>query len=158
MADQETEAEWAKSKRIEAERMKAAKALAETKADNSNLAYLDPRTTKIKGFSRGREAILLSVERLGNFSAVMVVGGVIIKLVMLSVIGLMLNSAGQYMRAIIDDIGMGAILVGMFVAVFVLLAAAWFYYKYRFRPRSPIWTAGSALIIGVIYTVVSGIL
>ncbi len=42
MADQETQAEWEKSKRIEAERMKAARAIAEEKPDKAYLAFLDP--------------------------------------------------------------------------------------------------------------------
>lgn len=76
MADQETEAGWEKSKRIEAERTKAAQALKAEKSDSTNLAYLDPKETKVKGWSSDKDVILASVERLGNKSMILAVSGV----------------------------------------------------------------------------------
>lgn len=76
MADQKTEAEWEKSKRIEAERMKAARALGEGKPDGTNLAYLDPKMTKVKGWSSDKNVILASVERLGNKAIILAFAGV----------------------------------------------------------------------------------
>ena len=51
MADAETEAEWAKSKRIEAERQKAEKALvADLEAENKrNSAYLAMDSSHVRG-------------------------------------------------------------------------------------------------------------
>ena len=48
MADEQTEAEWKKSKQIEAERMKAARAIAEEKPDRVSAAFLDPNSTRVK--------------------------------------------------------------------------------------------------------------
>ena len=62
MADTETE-EWAKkSKRIEAERMKAIRDLDENKADRANLGFLDANPTKVKGWSNDPNVILASAE------------------------------------------------------------------------------------------------
>ena len=76
MVDKATEAEWEKSKRIEAERMKAVRALETEKSDSANVAYLDPQTTKVKGWSSDKNVILASIERLGNRSVVLAVAGV----------------------------------------------------------------------------------
>ena len=76
MADKETEAEWEKSKRIEAERMKAARALETEKPNSVSLAYLDPKATKVKGWSSDKDVILASVERLGNKSVILAFSGV----------------------------------------------------------------------------------
>ncbi len=81
MADAQTEAEWEKSKRIEAERMKAARALEAEKSDRANLAYLDPQMTKVKGWSSDKNVILASVERLGNRSVILTVAGVVLGVV-----------------------------------------------------------------------------
>ena len=81
MVDSETE-EWAeKSKRIEAEKMKAAWALAEEKSDKSYLAYLDPKTTKVKGWTTDSDVILASIERLGNRSIVLAISGIILSII-----------------------------------------------------------------------------
>lgn len=66
MADSDTE-KWAlKSKQIEAERMKAAEDLANQKPDKSNLAFLGPKATKVKGWSKDPDVISADAERMGN--------------------------------------------------------------------------------------------
>ena len=81
MADKETELEWEKSKRIEAERMKAAKAIAEEKSEKTNLAFLDPKVTKVKGWSTDPDVILSSSERMGNRAIILALGGVVLDFV-----------------------------------------------------------------------------
>lgn len=155
MADAETEAEWERSKQIEKERMKAAKALAEEKPDSVNLAFLDPETTKSKGFSRGREAILMSIEKLGNFSVAGILGGIFIRLVMWAIRGFMLNSAGQIIHGVFDGIGLITMSAGFLVGIFILFAALWFYFKYGYKPKTFVWTVVWTLVIGVLYIIIS---
>ena len=76
--DEETKKEWEKSKRIEAERMKAAKALAEDRTSQINSAFLEPENSKVKGFSRDTSRITRSIERATNFGLGFVVLGIIL--------------------------------------------------------------------------------
>ena len=76
-ADAETEKEWAKSKRIDEERMKAARALSDEKPDKVNLAFLGPNMTKVKGWSSNPNVILASIERMGNRSMALALGGIV---------------------------------------------------------------------------------
>ena len=75
MADKETEAEWKKSKRIEAEKMKAARSLAYHEEDKVNQAFLDP--AKVRGFSRDPNVVARSAERLANVSIVSTLLGIL---------------------------------------------------------------------------------
>ncbi|MBR3132418.1 hypothetical protein IKG33_03385 [Candidatus Saccharibacteria bacterium] len=81
MADRETELEWEKSKRIEAEKMKAERALEETKPDKANYAFLEPKTTKVKGWSADKDVILADSERMGNRSAILALSGVVLNFI-----------------------------------------------------------------------------
>ena len=75
MADKETEAKWEKSKRIEAEKMKAARSLAYHEEDKVNQAFLDP--AKVRGFSRDPNVVARSAERLANVSIVSTLLGIL---------------------------------------------------------------------------------
>ena len=76
MADAETEAEWAKLRRIAKEKEKAAKALEKTESDKTALAYLDPKPAKTKGFSRNLETVMRAVEKFANYSIIFVFFGI----------------------------------------------------------------------------------
>ena len=76
--DEEVKKEWEKSKRIEAERMKAAKALEEDRTSQINSAFLESENPKVKGFSRDASRIARSVERATNFSLGFVIFGIIL--------------------------------------------------------------------------------
>ena len=78
MADEQTEAEWAKSKRIEAERMKAARAMADEKIDKTNLAFLDPKSTKVKGWSNDPDVVLADGEKMGNRALIFAISGLVL--------------------------------------------------------------------------------
>lgn len=83
MADEETK-NWAKKTRqIEEERLKAMRASIEEekKFDKVNLAYLDPRQVKIKGWSVDRHLLLKKTEKLGTWSAILVPIGVVMELI-----------------------------------------------------------------------------
>ena len=77
MADRETELVWEKSKRIEAERTKAVKALEEGDRElRVNSAFLDPENTKIKGYSRDESRIIRSIEKASGLSIGFVILGI----------------------------------------------------------------------------------
>lgn len=101
MADAETEAEWAKLRRVEEEKQKAARAIENEKNDKTNLVYLDPKSTKAKGFSRDRDVVMRAVEKFTNYSIIFVVFGVV-----LSIIG---RVGGMVSDA--NHLGMGAMVI-----------------------------------------------
>ena len=101
MADLETE-DWAKkSRQIESERMKAAKALVEEKPDNSGLAFLDPKATKVKGWSNDPDVIIANAERMGNRAVIFAVCGAVLDII--GTVGGMVTSA--------NDLGMGGLII-----------------------------------------------
>ena len=72
--DEKTKAEWEKSKRIEAEKMKAMRDL-NARNERLNTAYLDP--TKAHGFSRDPNTIMKNAERMANISIIFAPVGVL---------------------------------------------------------------------------------
>ena len=80
MADKETEAEWARMRKVEAEREKAKKAvqLEQEKQGKVNLAYLDPAATKTKGWSSNPNVILANAGRMADRSLILMLGGVVL--------------------------------------------------------------------------------
>ena len=46
--------------------MKAAQDLEERKPDNSGLAFLDPKQTKVKGWSKDPDVVIADIERMGD--------------------------------------------------------------------------------------------
>lgn len=81
MADAETEAEWAKLRRIAKEKEKAARALENTKPDKIALSYLDPKPAKTTGFSRNRETVMRAVEKFANTSIIFVIFGIVLSII-----------------------------------------------------------------------------
>ena len=101
MADSDTE-KWAlKSKQIEAERTKAARDLASQKPDKANLAFLDPKITKVKGWSKDPDVIRADAERMGNRALIFAIAGVTLSLI--GYVGGMVTST--------FDLGLGGIIV-----------------------------------------------
>ena len=101
MADAETEAEWAKLRRIAKEKEKAAKALEKTESDKVAISYLDPKPAKTTGFSKNRETVIRAVEKFANASIIFVIFGIT-----LSFIG----RAGG-MVAGVNDLGAGGVII-----------------------------------------------
>lgn len=100
MADRETELEWARLKRIEAERMKAVQAIEKEKPSKANLAFLDTSTIK-RGWSRDKNAIIQSAEKMGDRSILLAICGVA-----LSFIGM----AGGIVTAM-DSLGLAGVII-----------------------------------------------
>lgn len=155
MADTETE-EWAKkSKRIEAERMKAIRDLDENKADRANLGFLDANPTKVKGWSNDPNVILASAERMGNRSIALAVVGV-----MFSIIGFAgsivsstfkLGTAGGMISGIPSAIG--GVCMGTGVLMGLIAIGSELYNKRRFGRKltSTFWSGVSAIAVIVVY-------
>ena len=101
MADAETEAEWAKLRRIEKEKQKAVKALEKTESDKTALSYLDPRPAKTTGFSRNRETVMRAVEKFANASIIFIIAGVVLSFI---------ARAGGIVSGV-NNLGMGAVII-----------------------------------------------
>ena len=149
--------EYKKQERIKEEREKAARAIEEEnkKQARLNSAYLDfSGMPKIKGFSRGQEAMRQSCERLANFSSVVVIAGVIIDFLgrMTDVSGL--GTSGATMIGIIGGVGTAMIPVALFVAIFTVGAVIWTNRKYQIRAKDALRSAIVALVVGGGYEII----
>ncbi|MBR2710382.1 hypothetical protein IKF02_02005 [Candidatus Saccharibacteria bacterium] len=149
--------EYRKQERIKEEREKAARAIEEEnkKQVRLNSAYLDfSGMPKIKGFSRGQEAMRQSCERLANFSSVVVTAGVIIDFLgrMTDVSGL--GTSGATMIGIIGGVGTAMIPVALFVAIFTVGAVIWTNRKYQIRAKDALRSAIVALAVGGGYEII----
>lgn len=79
MADKETEAEWARMRRVELERKKAAEAVRkeQEKQGKVNLAFL-PVSTKTKGWSKNPNVVMADAARMADKSLVFALGGILL--------------------------------------------------------------------------------
>ncbi|MBQ1298276.1 hypothetical protein IIY24_00345 [Candidatus Saccharibacteria bacterium] len=159
MAERETEAEWEKSKRIEAERMKAARALAEEKPDKSNLAFLDPATTKAKGWSSDKNSILASAEKIGNRAIILAISGVVLAVIgyvggMVS-LGFNLGVGGVIISGIPS--GIGYLCMGIAVVMAVVTVGSEIYFKIKDGRKfsSGFSSAVASLVVVLVYFVLS---
>lgn len=143
MADAETEAEWAKLRRIAEEKKKAAKALENTKQDKVALSYLEPSSTKVKGFSKNREVVMNSVEKFANASIVFALGGVILKLIARAMEG--------YMAGMFDGIGMICFVVAVVAAITGITSSFYTKIKYKTKMNYTIFICIIALVVFGVY-------
>ncbi len=126
--DEETRKEWEKSKRIEAERMKAMRALNEDdKEARINSAFLEPENKKIKGFSRDTSRVLRSIEKAAGFSLGFVILGVVLSNALSLGAMLGVSSAIGILLGIVSAIGLVLICVSAILAIVSLGYS--FYYK-----------------------------
>ena len=131
MADAETEAEWAKSKRIEAEREKARKALeTDLAAENKrNSAYLAMDSSHVKGYSRDPQVIMHSAEKFADISLICAAVGLVLAVLNVAAtlvsIAYRLGLAGAMLSAVFSIgqlIGFG---VGAFFALVSFVSAVY---------------------------------
>ena len=150
--DEETKKEWEKSKQIEAERMKAVRALEEDdKEARINSAFLDPENRKVKGYSRDTTRIMRSIEKASEFSMGCVILGVIFNssLRIAAMIGV--NAAFGMLVQIISAIGL--VLLG----ISAILALVSLTYSFRYKKtenydnKNIIITSSTALLILLAY-------
>lgn len=158
MADEQTEAEWKKSKQIEAERMKAARAIAEEKPDRVSAAFLDPKSTKVKGWSNDPDVILADGEKMGNRALVFAFAGVV-----LSFIGTMGSIVSETfnlgLAGVILDIphwvGLACIALAVLMAMAGVSCEVYFKFKKKRKFSVGFWSSLLAIGFIVIYYVLT---
>lgn len=158
MADQES-LRWAeKSKQIEAEKQKAAKALADAKPDKSNLAFLDTPSTKVKGWSNDYNVILAHIEKIGNTSVILAVCGVLLNII--GYVGSLVSATSNLGLAgvIISGIpsGIGLICTGLAIIMAIITAIFKIIDKVKNGRKidSTFWSAISAVVVVIAYFLV----
>ena len=158
MADAETKKEWAKSKRVETERMKAAQALAEEKPNKVNQAYLDPKATKVKGWSNDPDVILANAERMGNRSMIFALGGIL-----MSIIGYTggivtstfnLGLGGVVISGLPSMIGKFCVFAGVLMSLVTVGCETYFKFKNRRKFSAVSWTALVTLGLVALYILI----
>lgn len=162
MADGDTE-KWAlKSKQIEAERMKAARDLAGQKPDKANLAFLDPKSTKVKGWSKDPDVIKADIERMGNRALIFAVAGAALSLI--GYVGGIVTSSfklglGGVMISGLPS-GIGYLCLGIAVLLGLIVMGVELYQKIRKGAKltSAFWTGFSAMLVVVAYLAVQMLL
>lgn len=154
MADQETEARWAKLRRIEAEKTKAARDLEERGENKANLAYLP--IMKPRGFSRDPNAIMQSAERMANISAISCLLGVVFGI--FENVFAMVMSANPYSSmgggaiaiifSAVNALGIG---VAAITSVVALICTVIFARRTKRKVKPIIITASTSLVLVAIY-------
>lgn len=162
MADSDTE-KWAlKSKQIEAERTKAARDLASQKPDKANLAFLDPKTTKVKGWSKDPDVIRADAERMGNRALIFAIAGVTLSLIGYAG-GIVTSSSRLGVGGVIISglpSGIGYTCLGIAILLGLIVMSIELYYKIKKDTKltSTFWTGFSVIIVTVLFLIVRTIL
>ena len=151
MADAETEAEWAKLRRIAKEKEKAAKALEEAKPDKTALVYLDPKSTKVKGFSRDRDVQLRTVEKFANVSIIFVIAGVVLGFIsraggVVSEVG-RLGAGGAVIAGLPQALSMICLAISVIAAITGIISSIWAKTKYGIKTKYTLQISVITLIV-----------
>jgi hypothetical protein len=151
MADAETEAEWAKMRRVAKEKEKAAKALEKTKRDSVVLSYLDPKPAKTSGFSANRETVMRAVEKFANASIIFMIFGVTLSAIaraggMVTSIG-HLGVGGAIIAGIPQAISMICILIAIVSAITGIISSIYTKIKYKTKMNYTILVCIITLVI-----------
>ena len=157
MADTQTKEEWAKSKRIEAERMKAARALAEEKPDKSGLAFLEPKSTKVKGWSNDSNVVLADGEKMGNRALIFAIAGMV--LYFISSMGSVVSSTFNLgMAGVILEIpgliGLVCVAIAILMAIAGISCEVYLKLKKGRKLSLAFWSSFITILLIVIYCVV----
>ena len=147
MADAETEAEWAKLRRIAKEKEKAARALEDAKQDKVALSCLDPAPARAKGFSRNRETVIRSVEKFANFSILFVIFGIMLELIGRAVA----MTTMAVVAGILQGLGTVCLVVAIVSAVTGVISSIYTKIKYKTKMNYTIWVSVIALVAFGIY-------
>ena len=118
MADAETEAEWEKSRRIDEERMKAARAINEAKPDAESLSHLDPSIGKPRGWTTDRAVVMASAEKLASWAGILAPAGVVLGII--GDVGAIVGSVGKLgmATALLSGIPGGLGVICLWLAIF----------------------------------------
>lgn len=156
--DPEVEQEQEKAKRIETERMKAVRDLEKSEPDKANLAYLDPKRTKVKGWSKDPDVLAADIERMGNRALIVVISGVILSFI--GFVGGMVTEsnhlgAGGVIISALPNLG-GVLLMGVGILIAIITIGVEIYLKLKKGRKldSSFWTSVIAIIAVGLYFVV----
>lgn len=154
MADAETEAEWEKSRRIDEERMKAARAINEAKPDVENLSHLDPGVGKPRGWTSDRWAVMSSAEKVANWAAILAPAGVVLGII--GDVGAIVGSVGRLGMAIalISAIPGGLGMICLWLAIFFGMIGSVTAIYYHARQGRKLGFVGWSSMVSVIIVVV----
>lgn len=162
MADTDME-KWAlKSKQIEAERMKAAEDLVNQKPDKSNLAFLDPKATKVKGWSKDPDVIRADAERMGNRALIFAIAGVVLSFI--GYVGGMVASSfklglgGAIVSGLPSGIGYICLAIAVLLGLIVMGQELYSRIKRGVKLTSVFWTGFSAALVVVVYLAIQTLL
>lgn len=148
--DEETRKEWEKSKRIETERMKAAKALEEDKSSQINSAFLDVETSNLKGYSRDADSLIRSIEKVSGFSLGFAIFGIVLRF-----FAPMVPDPSGVIAKVASYIGTTMLGISIILAAGSLMGVFLINRKTKFDFKNVAVTAVIALIIVLIYIVLS---
>lgn len=158
--DAETKAEWEKSKRVDAERMKAARELAKQSEPKANSTFFDLQ--KSRGFSRDPRMIMMSAERMANASILFAVLGTVFGFFS-SVFAVVaqannLGLAGAGIAMVFDAINAAGIGIAVITSVIALVCTLIFAWRTQYKIKPIIVTTTSALVLIAIYTIVDSLI
>jgi hypothetical protein len=155
MADKETEAEWARMRRVEQERKKAAEAVRkeQEKQGKVNLAFL-PVSTKTKGWSSNPSVILADAEKMANRSLILALSGIL--LIIIGDMGGVVSSTfnlgmAGVILAIPGGLGYLCVAAGMLIATVVAGYGIYAKIKKGQKLESAFWTVLWTFAAVVIY-------
>ena len=137
--------------------MKAVRALMKDESDKSNLAFLDPSATKVKGWSNDANVVLASAERMGNRALVLAICGAILGTI--GNVGGMVSYANKFgtAGAIISALpsGIGLLCMGLAVLMAVIVVGFEVYCKFKQGKKigATFWSAVGAIVVVVLYFV-----
>lgn len=153
MADKETENEWAKSKRIEAEKEKARQAMNEVKPDALSLSYLGPNRGKAKGWSSDSRLIMAKAEKLSTWSVILAPVGIV--LMIIADLGGIVSTANKLgLAGLILDIPSWVGEICLILAVFFGVIGATVAIYYKLKSKQEMGAAGWSGVIGVLMVVI----
>ena len=153
MADKETEIEWAKSKRIEAEKEKARQAMNGAKPDALSLAYLGPDRGKVKGWSSDSRLIMAKAEKLSAWSVILALAGIV--LMIIADLGGIVSTANKLgLAGLILDIPGWVGEICLILAVFFGVIGVTVAIYYKLKSKQEMGAAGWSGVIGVLMVVI----
>lgn len=158
MADKETEAEWARMRRVEAEREKARRALEGNKPDAEGLACIGAQKGKVRGWSADRDLLLKKTEKLGAWSVILAPAGVVMGMIADagSIVGAVggLGMASAIISGIPGVISETCLAVTVLLALIVMPVELYCKIKDRHKFGAGWWSVVVALAIVAVYVLV----
>ena len=154
--DEQTKAEWEKSKRIEAEKMKATRSLAQHEEEKANLAYMP--ITKTHGYSRDPNVIIKNAERMANISIIFTLLGILFgffgQIFAIEAFAFKLGLAGGGIAMIFGIIQIIGIGVGALTGVVAIVCSIVVFRRATRNLKPAIITASISLILIALYFII----